>query len=103
MIGEKAESMKSKINIHLQGLNKVQQVGTKELEKELEFEQSDAGFPVVVQKNENGLKICISGGQAVLSYHKEVEFYRGLGILVQQLIELKNPEERRSVEEHAFF
>lgn len=103
MTGENAESMKAKMNIRLQGLNEVQQTGVKELEKELGFEQSDAGFPVTVQKNEKGLKICFSGGQAVLSYEREVEFYRGLGLLMEQLTQVRNPEERRNVEEHACF
>lgn len=96
-------SVKTKINIRLQGLSKRQQDGVKELEKELEFEQSDQGFPVVVRKNESGLRIGFGREQAVLSYEREVEFYRGLGLVIEQLAEKKHPETIEDVEEHACF
>lgn len=73
-------SVKTKINIRLQGLSKRQQDGVKELEKELEFEQSDQGFPVVVRKNESGLRIGFGREQAVLSYEREVDFIVGWGL-----------------------
>ena len=95
--------MESKIKILLQGINEIQQTGVGELEQELEIEQSDTGFPVAVQKNGKGLRICFSSNKAVLAYEKEVEFYRGLGIIAEHLAAAGDPAEREDVEEYACF
>jgi hexosaminidase len=58
--------------------------GTLELKEILGIEIGDGGVPVKVIQNGNGISVKSENGMGTISYSKKSEFYRGLGLFVEQ-------------------
>ena len=70
----------------LQELN----AGIKELAGVLGIELSDGGYAVeAVQKNDSELIVSMDGKSGCITYSERCHFFRGLGLLVEQLQEGK--------------
>lgn len=66
--------------------------GAHELADTLKVEIADNGIPIRVVHNTNGLSVNFKGGSGTIGYSQEVEFYRGLGLFVENYCGGKNFE-----------
>ncbi len=63
-----------------------------ELQEQLSFtlaKEPDTGLRVITQAAEEGLRVVYEKEQAVIAYHNPVEFFRGLGLLIEAIREGK--------------
>lgn len=68
-----------------------------ELADILHITLSDDGFPVDIIETDNGLFVKFEADHATIGYHKRAEFFRALGLLVE------NFETKTDVEEHPLY
>lgn len=67
----------------LQGLHK----GLNILEKDLNFEVSQDGIPVKLEKSDGEIEVSLRGNRGVIRYHEKIHFFRALGLFIEHLQE----------------